>query len=85
MATTLVVALGIALALALALALGTALALVGFGWWCHAACDRGIAFASVDGRVRVSARVRALASLVLSLRFMELTDVALTDVYGTDS
>ena len=77
MATTLVVALGIALAFALALALGTAFALVG--------CDKGIAFASVDGRVRVSARVRALASLVLSLRFMELTDVALTDVYGTDS
>ena len=64
MATTLVVALGIALAFALALALGTAFALVGFGWWCSAACDRGIAFASVDGRVRVSARVRALASLV---------------------
>ena len=52
MATTLVVALGIALAFALALALGTAFALVG--------CDKGIAFASVDGRVRVSARVRAL-------------------------
>ena len=59
MATTLVVALGIALAFALALALGTAFALVG--------CDKGIAFASVDGRVRVSGRVRALASLVLSL------------------